>query len=84
MDTLIELDNRRRAGLRTVARPEHSRYLASVADDGTITLTPAVVVSEMELRLRANPVLMERILHSLAHPEEAVEIDWRGDGSVGG
>jgi len=74
--TLIELDNRRRAPLSKLAKAEHSRFLVSVSEDGTIILTPAVVISEMEARLRANPQLMAEIEHSIAHPEESVEFDW--------
>lgn len=58
---LIELDSRRRASLGKVALPHHERYLARVDADGTITLTPAVVMTEMEARLHANPELMTQI-----------------------
>lgn len=46
---LLELDSRRRLSLGSIAR--HSRYLAEVEDDGTIVLTPAVVITEAEVRL---------------------------------
>lgn len=42
---LITLDARRRASLSGLGRPEHHRYLVAVDPDGTITLTPAVVVA---------------------------------------
>lgn len=41
---LIQLDRRHRASLGRIAR--HYRYLAHVESDGTIVLTPAVVVQE--------------------------------------
>jgi hypothetical protein len=39
---LLQLDGRRRITLGALA--EYTYYLAQVADDGVITLTPAVVV----------------------------------------
>jgi hypothetical protein len=42
---LLTLDGRRRVNLGKIARPEDTRYLAHVEADGTIVLTPAVVVS---------------------------------------
>ena len=41
-NVLLELDARRRVSLGTLAK--HNRYLAAVTADGTITLTPAVVL----------------------------------------
>jgi hypothetical protein len=79
MDTLIELDSRRRATLGSLAHPDHRRYIGSVAEDGTITLTPAVVMTELEARFRANTELVDRVRHSIDHPEELVEVDWRVD-----
>lgn len=49
--TLVELDSRHRAALGRLAR--HARYLAEVDDDGTITLTPATVVTALESTLLA-------------------------------
>ena len=49
--TLVELDSRHRAALGRLAR--HPRYLAERDDDGVITLTPAVVVSALEMDLVA-------------------------------
>jgi hypothetical protein len=46
---LIELDGRGRAAVGRVAR--HTRYTVTVASDGTITLTPAIVVSPLEAAL---------------------------------
>jgi hypothetical protein len=41
---LVELDNRRRVALGKVARPQDTRYFATLEADGVIILTPAVVV----------------------------------------
>lgn len=46
---LIELDGRGRASVGRVAR--HSRYTVELAADGTITLTPAIVISPLEAAL---------------------------------
>ena len=52
--TLLELDTRRRISLGQIAK--HDRYLAVAEADGTIVLTPAVVMTEAEAaRLRTEP-----------------------------
>ena len=71
-EVLIELDHRRRASFGKLGRPEHRRYLASEDPDGTITLTPAVVISEMEARFLANPELMQQLDDDWEHPERLV------------
>jgi hypothetical protein len=48
---LIELDGRGRAAVGRVAR--HRRYTVAVAADGTITLTPAIVITPLEAALLA-------------------------------
>src|SRR5438552_17352173 len=68
--TLIELDRRRRASLAKLAK--HDRYLASEEPDGTIVLVPAVVITELEARFRANPDLVAQVKDNLAHPERRV------------
>lgn len=47
--TLIELDSCSRASLKQIAK--HERYLVEVEGDGTIVLTPAVVMSTAEALL---------------------------------
>lgn len=59
MSTLIELDSRRRASLKTIAT--HDRYLVEVEADGTIVLTPAVVMSTVEARLHERPDILARV-----------------------
>lgn len=72
-EMFIELDSRRRASLAKLAR--HDRYLATVASDGTLTLTPAVVRSVLEDKLRQTPGYIEQLEHDAAHPETATEFD---------
>lgn len=50
-ELLLEIDTRRRLSLGSLAT--HDRYLASVEADGTIVLTPAVVMSVAEANLHA-------------------------------
>lgn len=69
--TLIELDSRKRAPLRQIAR--HERYLVTVEPDGVVILTPAVVMTEYEARFRAAaPELHAKLVESVAHPERLV------------
>jgi hypothetical protein len=65
---LIELDDRRRVSLGRLGRPEHRRYFATEESDGTIVLIPAVVMTETEARILANPVLMAQIERTMTDP----------------
>jgi len=70
--TLLELDSRGRVALGSLGA-DRQRYLAHRNDDGTIVLEPAVVLSELEARLHANPELHERIKAAAsASPEQAI------------
>jgi hypothetical protein len=69
---LLEVDDRRRVTLGKVGKPEHRRYLAAEEPDGTIVLSPAVVMSELEARFLANTELVERIEDNRRHPERLV------------
>jgi hypothetical protein len=71
-DVLIELDDRRRASLGRIGRPEHRRYLAHEESDGTLILVPAVVMPESEARLLANHDLVEQIERTVADPSTRV------------
>ena len=51
--TVLEVDSRRRISLGALAT--HDRYLVEVEDDGTIVLTPAVVMSVTEANLMSAP-----------------------------
>jgi hypothetical protein len=64
---LVEVDSRRRVTLGQHAR--HQRYLITSESDGTVILTPAVVVSELEARLLRRPDLVEKVRADLAEPE---------------
>jgi hypothetical protein len=59
MGSLIELDARDRASLKSLAT--HKRYLAEVEPDGTIVLTPAVVMSAAEARLMERPDILRKV-----------------------
>jgi hypothetical protein len=69
---VLELDERRRASFGRIGNPEHRRYLVDVEPDGTITLTPAVVVAEHELALLRHPEIVARIEESRTNPSRVV------------
>lgn len=71
-EVILELDERRRASLGRIGRPEHRRYLVAEEPDGTIVLRPAVVMTELEARLLANPALVARIQANNADPSRLV------------
>ena len=77
-DQLIELDERRRASLGRIGRPEHTRYLVEEEPDGTLVFTPAVVMPELEAKLLANRELVERIEANRADPTRLVKRAPRG------
>lgn len=70
---VLELDERRRASFGRIGKPDHRRYLVNVDSDGTITLTPAVVVAEHELALLRHPEIVARIEESRADPSRLVK-----------
>ena len=72
MSQLVELDSRRRISLGRLGRPEHRRYLVTEEPDGTLVLTPAVVMTAHEAALLRRPDLVERIESDLANPDRAV------------
>lgn len=65
--SVLEVDSRRRISLGPLA--EHDRYLVEVEEDGTIVLTPAVVISAAQARLLAAAETSRRIDDFLDHPE---------------
>ncbi|MGD0063296.1 MAG: hypothetical protein ABSB76_07635 [Streptosporangiaceae bacterium] len=65
--SVLEVDSRRRISLGSLA--EHDRYLVDVEEDGTIVLTPAVVMSAAQARLLAAAETSRRIDEFLDHPE---------------
>ncbi len=77
-EQLVELDERRRVSLGRIGRQEHTRYLVSEEADGTLVFTPAVVLSELELKLLANDELVDEILSNRADPSRLVKRTRRG------
>jgi len=72
---LVELDARRRVTLGKIAR--HSRYLVREQPDGTLILEPAVVMTELQLKLLQRPDELAMLEDALAHPERAVPYERR-------
>lgn len=68
MSQLIELDSRRRLALGRIGNPEHTRYLVDEQPDGTLVLTPAVVMSQQEVALLRKPELVDRLDAEAADP----------------
>ena len=67
---VVELDDRRRVTLGRSAT--HDRYFMHVEPDGTIVLVPAVLMTQTEAALAANPVLAAKIDAFLADPSKGV------------
>lgn len=66
MTTLLEVDSRKRVSLGQAAGLA-DRYLMDQDQDGVITLTPAVVLSAIELELiRNRPDILEAVERSRA------------------
>jgi hypothetical protein len=64
---VIEVDSRRRVSLGKLGH--HDTYLATEQPDGTITLEPAVILTEAEHAFLQNMELRRQIDHNRAHPE---------------
>ena len=75
MSVLLELGAGRRASFGKIGHPEHTRYLATTEPDGTVILTPAVVMSASQARLLERPDIAEIIDHLNAEPGAAVADD---------
>lgn len=41
---VVECDSRRRVSLAKIGNPAHRYYMVEAGDDGTIRLTPAVII----------------------------------------
>jgi hypothetical protein len=67
---IVELDSRRRLSLSKVGHPEYTRYFLHEEPDGTIVLTPAVVMTAFEAKVIAHPELARRF------EEASVDDDW--------
>ena len=71
-EVLLELDERRRAALGKIGKPEHRRYLVTEEPDGTLILTPAVVMSELEAAFLASSDVQSRIAAYREDPSRLV------------
>ena len=69
----VETDSRSRVSLRQAGVGPKRQYLVHVSEDGVVTLTPAVTLSEAEVRYLNNPELVARVEDNRAHPERLVE-----------
>lgn len=56
---LIEVDGRRRLNLSKIGR--HDRYTVTEHEDGTITLTPAIVLSPAEMHYLTDTELQQLV-----------------------
>lgn len=65
-EQIVETDARGRASLGRPGR----RYLMHEQSDGTLTLEPAVVVTDLERRFMANAALQAQVDYARAHPEQ--------------
>jgi hypothetical protein len=70
MDKLLELDDRRRTSFGKIGRPQDRRYLVTEEPDGTVILTPAIVVAEHEARLLARPDILAQVAADRAEPKK--------------
>lgn len=68
---LLEVDARGRTSLARLGGSGR-RYLAHAEPNGTIVLEPAIVITEVEARLHANPELHAQVTEAAAHSERAV------------
>jgi hypothetical protein len=72
MEKMLELDDRRRTSFGKIGRTQDRRYLVTEEPDGTVILTPAVVLAEHEARLLARPDILAQIAVDRAEPETLV------------
>ncbi len=80
----VETDTRSRVSLKQLGVPEHRQFIASVDEDGTVVLSPAVTISEAEARFLRNPDVVARIEDNRQHPERlrGAPYKWRGSCSI--
>ena len=71
MSYLVELDARRRVALGKLGNPQHTRYLVTEHPDGTLMLTPAVVMTAHEEALLRHPEIVAQVEAGLADPSKA-------------
>jgi hypothetical protein len=66
---LVELDGRNRISLNGLGITPRRRYVVTTADDGTITLEPAVVLTALERAYLANSKVQAIVEHGRANPQ---------------
>ena len=73
---VVEVDSRRRISLSKIGRPEYTRYFVHAQPDGTIVLTPAVVMTALEAKVLADSRLARRFQEASVNDEwEDVDLD---------
>lgn len=70
---IVEVDDRRRVTLGSLGVRAHSRYLAHADDDGTIVLTPAVVMTARQASFISSDQGRAVIADAMSRLDEAVD-----------
>jgi hypothetical protein len=65
---ILTTDSRGRLSL---GRPDH-HFIVREEEDGTVTLEPAVVMSELEHRYPANAAVRAQVEYARQHPDQRV------------
>ena len=65
------MDARRRVALGKLSNPEHTRDLVTEHPDGSLMLTPAVVMTAHEEALLRHPEIVAQVEAGLAGPSKA-------------
>ncbi len=82
METVIKLDQRRRTSLAKVGRSEHHEYAVYEREDGSLLLTPVVLMpADLEARLLADPAIRKALEESQSVRKEDL-IPYRGPGGI--
>lgn len=71
---VVEVDSRRRVSLSKTER-SYDRYFLTEQPDGTIVLTPAIVITPVEARVLENPALVRRIQEAKPDDEGWIDVD---------
>ena len=74
-ETLIELDERGRAALRAHGAKPGARYIVDLLPDGSIHLTPAVVMTATEAAMWTHNPQVAAYLASGAFDGEEIDLD---------
>jgi hypothetical protein len=74
-ETLIELDERGRAALKAHGAKPGARYIADFLPDGSIHLTPAVIMTAAETAVRIHNPQVAAYLASGAFDGEEIDLD---------